>query len=112
MVYLMSNPIPNKSTEYNDNRISLYAGQLGKCWVTGDPLEIGYMDVHHKTPYENGGTDVYANLVYVTEPVHKLIHAIEPRTIDFYKTMLRLDKTSLKKLNKLRAIAGNDGIKN
>ena len=64
MHYLMKNPIKGESTEYNDNRISLYAGQLGKCFVTGEYLQIGNMDVHHKIPREQNGTDNYGNLVY------------------------------------------------
>ena len=110
MVYLMSNPVRNESTEYNDNRISLYAGQLGKCYVTGNYLQIGNMQVHHKTPRELGGCDDYANLCWVMTPVQKLIHATVPETIEFYKNMLQLDKPSLKKLNKLRVLAGNDLI--
>ena len=106
----MKNPIKGESTEYNDNRISLYAGQLGKCFVTGEYLQIGNMDVHHKIPREQNGTDNYGNLVYVTELVHTLIHATRPETIELYCNMLKLNKTSLKKLNKLRSIAGNNMI--
>jgi len=110
MTYLMSNPIRNESTEYNDNRISLYAGQQGKCLVTGNYLTIGNMQVHHKTPRESGGTDEYSNLCWVMKTVQRLIHATVPETIEFYINMLKLDKTSLKKLNKLRVLAGNDVI--
>ena len=110
MAYLMSNPIKGQTLEYNDNRISLYAGQLGKCSVTEDCLQIGNMEVHHITPKENGGPDNYSNLTFVTEPVHKLIHAKQTDTIEFYKNLLRIDKCSLKKLNKLRVLAGNDVI--
>ena len=110
MTYLMSNPIQGESSEYNDNRISLYAGQLGKCFVTGNYLQIGFMNVHHVVPREQGGGDNYDNLRYVTEPVHKLIHATNLETIEFYKGMIKLNKTSLKKLNKLRSIVGNDVI--
>lgn len=48
--YIMQNPIKNASTEYNDNRISLYIGQNGKCGVTGEILEHGDIEVHHKIP--------------------------------------------------------------
>ena len=80
---------------------------------TGNYLQIGNMQVHHKTPREFGGTDEYANLCWVMmPPVHRLIHATVPDTIEFYKNMLKPDKKSLKKLNKLRVLAGNDVIKN
>jgi len=110
MTYLMSNPIQGESTEYNDNRISLYAGQLGKCFVTGKFLRIGSMEVHHIVPREQGGGDEYKNLKYVTELVHKLIHATVPETIEFYKNMLKLKEADLKKLNKLRSKVGNDRL--
>jgi len=110
MRYLMEHPVKGESTEYNDNRISLFAGQLGKCFVTGDFLQIGGMEVHHKIPREQGGTDNYNNLLYVTEPVHTLIHATRPETIEFYMNMLRLGKKSLNKLNKLRSLVCNDLI--
>ena len=35
MHYLMRNPIPYRSAAYNDNRISLYCAQFGKCAITG-----------------------------------------------------------------------------
>lgn len=43
--YLMENPIINQSTEYDDNRISLYVGQNGKCGITGKKLELNHMEV-------------------------------------------------------------------
>jgi hypothetical protein len=110
MTYLMSNPILGESTEYNDNRISLYAGQLGKCFVTGTFLRIGFMEVHHVVPREHGGGDEYKNLRYVTGPVHKLIHATTPETIEFYLSMLKLKEADLKKLDKLRSKVGNDRL--
>ena len=48
--YIMRNPIPNEDVEFNDNRVSLYVGQAGKCGVSGKVLEIGKMEVHHKKP--------------------------------------------------------------
>ena len=33
--YLMRNPVWNATIEYNDNRLSLYSAQMGKCAVTG-----------------------------------------------------------------------------
>jgi 5-methylcytosine-specific restriction endonuclease McrA len=68
------------------------------------------MAVHHVVPREQGGVDEYKNLRYVSEPIHKLIHATRPETIEFYKSMLKLDRTSLKKLNKLRSLVGNDRL--
>ena len=36
--YLMRNPVWNATIEYNDNRLSLYSAQMGKCDVTGAKL--------------------------------------------------------------------------
>ena len=106
MYYIMRNPVIGRSIEYNDNRVSLYMGQQGKCAITAQMLEIGLMHCHHKIPLKSGGTDEYKNLVFVTEPIHKLIHATQPDTISKYLRELSLDKKRLKKLNKLREQAG------
>ena len=37
--YVMKNFIPNRTIEYNDNRISKFIAQYGKCAVTG--VELG-----------------------------------------------------------------------
>lgn len=97
----------NKSVEYNDNRISLMAGQNGKCGVTKESLAIGNMECHHKKPKELGGTDDYKNLMWVNKAVHKLIHATTPDTIEKYLTTLQLDNKMLKKVNSLRLLSEN-----
>ena len=38
MHYIMCNPIEGRAIEYNDNRVSLYVGQKGKCAITGQAL--------------------------------------------------------------------------
>ena len=105
--YIMENPISGQSTEYNDNRISLYVGQYGLCAVTGEPLKIGEMEVHHKQPKTAGGSDSYKNLTFVSKNVHKLIHASKFETIEKYLEVLNLNKKGLEKLNKLRLKVGN-----
>ena len=105
MHYLMRNPIPYRSTAYNDNRISLYCAQFGKCAVTGKALSAGDIHCHHKLPRYLGGTDEYKNLVIVCEDVHRLIHATNPKIIRKYMSILNLDAKQLKKLNKFRSLA-------
>lgn len=105
--YIMENPVQGQTTEYNDNRISLYVAQNGKCSVTGEILEIGNMECHHKKPKELGGKDEYKNLTFVLKDVYKLIHAVEIEIIEKYKIILNLDKKSLERLNKLREKVGN-----
>ena len=105
--YLLKCKEYDKSVEYNDNRISLMAGQNGKCGVTGEPLVIGNMECHHKKPKELGGSDEYKNLMWVKTEVHELIHATASETIDKYCSILQLDKKALNKVNSLRLSAEN-----
>lgn len=102
--YLMRNPVLYRSVEYNDNRLSLYSAQQGKCAVTGKALEIGDIHCHHKIPKHMRGTDKYQNLVLVCEVVHKLIHATNPETIAKYMEPLNLDSKQLKTLDKFRSL--------
>ncbi|MBP9565938.1 MAG: HNH endonuclease, partial [Sulfurospirillum sp.] len=105
--YLIENPIQGQSTEYNDNRISLYIGQLGKCAITKEELEIRSMECHHIQPKSQGGLDNYNNLVLITKECHKLIHSTQSETISKYLKYLPTDKITLEKLNKFRTKAGN-----
>ncbi len=109
--YIMENPITSENTEFNDNRISLYVGQTGKCGVTGKTLKIGNMEVHHKTPKVKGGKSEYNNLIYVTTNIHKLIHATTEETIKKYLEKEKLNENQMSKLNKLRKIVGNCELK-
>ena len=111
MHYIMRNPVQGRSVEYNDNRISLYMAQYGKCAVSEYPLETGKMHCHHKLPVYMGGDDEYGNLIFVTDEVHRLIHATEKDTISYYLTELKLEEKQLKKLNKLRRQAGLEEVK-
>ena len=104
--YLMRNPIPSMSIEYNDNRLSLYCAMQGKCAITGKILEIGEIHCHHKTPIKSGGTDKYENLLLISENVHILLHATNSETIEKYLKKLCLDSKQRNKLNKYRQILG------
>lgn len=100
--YLVENPIQGQSAEYNDNRVSLFVGQYGKCYVTGNPLNISEMHCHHKKPRALGGIDEYKNLVLIEENIHRLVHLTNEKTITEYVTKLGLSTKELEKVNKLR----------
>lgn len=100
----MQNPVSGKSVEYNDNRLSLYCAQQGKCAITGKLLEIGRIHCHHKKARHLGGDDSYQNLILVDSDIHMLIHAVQDGTIKKYLSVLKLNKKQLGKVNKLRAI--------
>ncbi|PEY37895.1 group II intron reverse transcriptase/maturase [Bacillus cereus] len=108
--YLGTNLVRGASTEFNDNRLSLYIAQFGKCAISKKVLEIGDIEVHHKKPRKLGGGDNYKNLVIVCKDVHKLIHATVQETINSYLARLTIDEKGLKKLNTLRKAVGNDTI--
>ena len=106
LLQLMRAPTYSRSTEYADNRISLFSAQWGKCAVTGKKFQcISEIHCHHKKPKGIGGRDKYENLVLVLAPVHELIHAVDEDTIRSYLTALKLDTSQLTKLNKLRTLA-------
>lgn len=105
--YLLNSKEYDKSVEYNDNRISLIAGQNGKCGITGQALEPHNMECHHKRPKSLGGNDEYKNLLWVLPDVHELIHATQDETIAKYMKRLSLNNQALKKVNSLRLLAEN-----
>ena len=96
MIWLMRTPVLDKSIEFADNRISLFAAQYGRCAITGAELMPYDIRCHHKVPLENGGTDKYSNLVLVTEAVHLLIHATLEETIQKYLKQLQRTRNNLK----------------
>lgn len=108
--YMISNPITTRSVQYNDNRISLFYGQHGKCSVTGEVLQIGNFECHHKKPISQKGTDEYKNLTIVITDVHKLIHATDTKVINEYSERIKINEKMLKKINSLRKLVGNDEI--
>lgn len=102
LLYLMRNPIPNRSVEYNDNRISLYSGQLGKCAVTGRKLQLGEIHCHHKVPRHLNGDDSYSNLRIVHIDIHRLVHAVESELILQLLNKLQLTVFQIERVNVLR----------
>ena len=110
LMFLMENPVRGQSIEYNDNRISLYVGQRGRCYVTGEKLQLSDMEAHHKKPKSVGGKDEYKNLVFVKYDIHKLIHATDKNTIDKYLEKLAESTVDFERLNNLRILVGNSEI--
>lgn len=101
----------NNSTEYSDNRISLFSAQWGKCAITGIYFKcLEDIHCHHKLPKQYGGTDKYDNLVLVLPQVHRLIHATDEITIGKYLELLNPDKAQIARLNKYRELAKNKPI--
>ncbi|MFR3683453.1 MAG: group II intron reverse transcriptase/maturase [Enterococcus sp.] len=110
--WIRSHPVVSDraTVEFNDNRISLFIAQLGKCSVTGEELNVLDMHCHHKIPYHVSKDDKYSNLIIVKPEVHILIHATKGDTIQRYMTLLNLNDEQIKKLNRLRLLVRNTSL--
>ncbi|MCC2424762.1 group II intron reverse transcriptase/maturase [Bacillus wiedmannii] len=110
--WLREHPIlSNRATiELNDNRISLFVAQNGKCGVTGEKLDLTDMHCHHKKLWSKTHDDSYQNLILIKSDVHRLIHATKQETINKLLQTLNLNEKQLLKLNKLRKLAENEEI--
>ncbi|GED33533.1 group II intron reverse transcriptase/maturase [Brevibacillus centrosporus] len=97
--------VRGRSIEYNDNRISRFIVQRGKCAVTGVPLLIGEVHCHHILPKKFGGSDAYCNLLIVHEAIHRAIHMSDEGKITQIFNRFELSKNKLELLNGLRAKA-------
>ena len=102
----MENPVKERTMEYNDNRLSLYSAQKGKCKISQEMLTPVNIRCHHIEPRFKGHNDSYDNLILVIEQVHKLIHATDSKTIENLMQELQLKQNSMDKLNKYRKLAG------
>lgn len=101
---LMENPNPKASIEYNDNLLSLYSAQKGKCRICGQELEIEDIFCHHIKPKELGGTDEYKNLIIIHSKIHTLIHSTDINEISKIITEFNFDTLQTEKVNKFRSI--------
>ncbi|WP_100651506.1 group II intron reverse transcriptase/maturase [Bacillus cereus] len=110
--WLRKNPVINKRATvlYNDNRISLYVAQKGKCNITGEKLLPWDMHCHHKQLWSETKDDSYKNLVIIKPSVHRLIHAVRREIILKLLKELKLNEEQLGKLNKLRKLVKNEEI--
>ena len=115
LTYIRNNPIPDRSAQYNDNRLSLLPKQYGVCAITGEPLDVRDMHCHHVIPRSKSGTDDFRNLILVTPVAHRLVHGTDRDRLEenFSKVWFRDDdhrKSTLIKLNKYRKLVGNETV--
>ena len=106
----MKNFIPNRTIEYNDNRVSRFIAQYGRCAVSG--IELGFNDwhCHHKNPYHLSKDDSYSNLIVLHEGVHRLVHMKDIDKIKSLLNALQLNNKQKEKLNELRKQCNNKTI--
>ncbi|WP_198042661.1 HNH endonuclease signature motif containing protein [Oceanobacillus sp. AG] len=106
----MRNPVQDRSIEYNDNRISEYTAQLGKCAVTGKILSCGEIHCHHIKPSADGGTDKFQNLIIVHKDIHRLIHETSHEVINRVIKQFQPTQKQFEKTNELRIKVKNGVI--
>lgn len=99
---LMKSFIRDTSIEYNDNRISKFIAQYGKCSISKRILGIEEIHCHHITPKEYGGDDSYQNLTIIHKDLHKLVHMKDEGKIIPLLKSFNLNNEQISKLNKLR----------
>ncbi|KXA12326.1 group II intron reverse transcriptase/maturase [Clostridium perfringens] len=107
--WLREHPVINEraSVEYNDNRISLFVSQKGKCAITGVEMFLDDMHCHHKRLWSITKDDSYKNLILVTKNIHELIHMTDLCKIKEKIIKLSLSNKQLKKVNELRKLINN-----
>lgn len=108
--FLIENPLKKESLQKNDNRISLFVGQKGLCYIAKKPLDVTTMIIRNRLPKYKGGTDKYQNLVLVSREISHLIDEKNLLKACEYKERIELDKIALNKVNTLRKLVGNTMI--
>jgi len=96
----------NGSVELNDNRLSKFTMQQGKCGISGKLLDRK-TELHHIRPRKCGGGDEFENLILIQPEIHKIIHARNDETIEKYLSIIKPDKKMLTKINEYRIKAEN-----
>ena len=102
---IMRNPLLCESVEFNDNRLSLYSAQQGKCAISGEKLTMENIRCLRKVPKYKHGTDEYKNLILVTDTIAKLMDIRDTEKLDTWVKTLQLTDKQYKKLTELRKLA-------
>lgn len=95
--YVMKSFIPNRSIEYNDNRIGKFIAQYGKCAILETELGLSDWHCHHIEPYHLSKDDSFSNLMVLHEKVHRLIHLKDNEKIIASLKGLNLSKKAKRK---------------
>ena len=106
MLWLMRHPIPTESVRYNDNRVSLYAGQDGKCAITGKKLDVQTCICYRKTNNCKKSNDSYQNLLLLSLQGLAIVSSEDMMSVVALVKEYSLNAKVITKVNKLRATAG------
>jgi group II intron reverse transcriptase/maturase len=99
------------SVEYEDNQISRYFGQFGKCAISGIELGFDGWQCHRVIPKELGGGDGYQNLILVTGDIYQILNAADLESATEYLASVEPDESMLRKINQLRRKANLEPLK-
>lgn len=106
MLWLMRHPISTESVRYNDNRVSLYAGQDGKCAITGKKLDVQTCICYRKTNDCKKSNDSYQNLLLLSLQGLAIVSSEDMMSVVTLVKEYSLNAKVITKVNKLRATAG------
>ena len=106
MLWLMRHPISTESIRYNDNRVSLYAGQDGKCAITGKKLDVQTCICYRKTNDCKKDNDSYQNLLLLSLQGLAIVSSEDMMSVVALVKEYSLNAKVITKVNKLRATAG------
>lgn len=106
----MRNPISDETVEFNDNCVSLFVAQRGKCAICKVPLDLENMRCLRKIPKSCGGDDKYNNLIIVHEDMERLINNQDRKEIKRILNKYKLDSNQRRKVNTIRKNAGLEEI--
>jgi hypothetical protein len=101
----------SSSVEFEDNQISRYFGQYGKCAISGIELGFDGWQCHRIVPKELGGGDSYQNLILVTDDIYQILNAVDFESAAKYLESAKTDESMLRKINQLRRKANLEPLK-
>lgn len=92
----------NKSSRYNQFRISKYSANNGKSYICSDDFVSVYeYNCHHIIPISKGGLDDYNNLCILSRDDHVMLHNHPSKLYDKYKDYKNFDKKIKPKIDYL-----------
>lgn len=99
---LMRNPDDTQSIEFNDNRLSLYSAQHGKCAITGVEMSLENICCVHK---DKSGGDSYRNLILVCKEIATLLQEKDEEKAVKQLNAMKVTEKQVAKFLKLRSLA-------
>lgn len=93
---------PDEVIDFNDNRISAYVVQQGKCYITGNQLNPCDMKCFRKRPIKRGGTNKHGNIAFVENRVYEALFTRNVGEVKRLMSRYKLDESQWTKFNTIR----------